>query len=368
MKQVNLIIILVLIISCSNQKKCSEIQSITIDQKTPLEIKLSSISQEIKYIQLESPGDILISSIWKLKITSDYIFVFTNRIDDPIFVFDTFGKFIMKIALPGRGPGEVSSSIVDFAIDESKKFLFILVSNREILKFSFSGIFIDKIKLSGYASHIEVSNKRIYINYSYPDHFSNDNYSIAIYNYNGKLLNKLLNSSYLKTSLAEYNSSHRDELGIFQNINDTIVYWEPRKDTVYQIHNNSLIPKYCIKREGIFSTKVRGYFESEKFVFFPYIVFQNKMTTYIYNKNSFTGSLFVYPTDNIRLTQSYLFINDINNGWPFSPKGLCNNGYLWDYYFPFQLDSYINLISQDSKRLKVNKDDFFKNPIIMLVK
>jgi|WetSurMetagenome_2_1015567.scaffolds.fasta_scaffold114071_2 hypothetical protein len=342
------------------------LKEISIYPKESKEIKLSSIAKEIKYLQLETSDAAIIRKISRIKISPQYIFIYSSIEMEPIYVFNHLGKWVRNIGISGRGPGEMNSDIVDFAIDQ-KDNIFLLGSNGEVSIYSVNGDFIRKFKISGYAEHMEVQGNKIYINFSYPDHYINSNFSIAIYDYYGTHISNLLNSGYLKTSLKDFNETPRDALGIFQTIYDTITYWEPKKDTVYQIYGLKLKPKYFLNREKEFKKRIRGYFESERKVFFPFIIYNNKMTTFIYDKQSCSGNLYGYDSE-ARLTSIHLFNNDIDNGWAFSPKGCLNGGWLWDYYFPYQLAGFLNSENDLLGGIKTSQKDLLKNPVIMLVK
>ncbi len=142
-----LALIALLLNSCQSDKAGEEaIRICRIDQNTPVK-DLGVFAEQVSFIQIQQCQESALRNIRKLSINQEEIFILdTDR--KGIFVFDPDGKFLRRIARPGRGPGELLAP-KDFAFDKQKNTLEILDwALQEILVFSVHGDYLGSIPLS----------------------------------------------------------------------------------------------------------------------------------------------------------------------------------------------------------------------------
>ena len=90
------------------EKKNHKVFSVKIPQviSDTSSIRLDDLVRNIQYIQLETERNSLIGSIDKLIVTDKSIIVCDFNKASSIFIFNLKGKFMKKIFLKGKGPGE----------------------------------------------------------------------------------------------------------------------------------------------------------------------------------------------------------------------------------------------------------------------
>jgi hypothetical protein len=104
-------------------------------------VSLTSITDSVKYIKLETNAKCLVGRINKIIIHNNFIYVgsFHN-----IFKFDMNGKFICQIGTKGQGPREYVQ-LRDFVVKNDS--LFILTRNK-VLTFNINGSFLTEVSFN----------------------------------------------------------------------------------------------------------------------------------------------------------------------------------------------------------------------------
>jgi hypothetical protein len=100
---------LLFFVSCGQETSVPniDVQNINIEIEEAGEIRMSEYFSSIEYIQLKTPKESPIGSIFKI-IERDGKLLLFDRKRSSIWVFDDFGNFLNEITIPvGRGPGEV---------------------------------------------------------------------------------------------------------------------------------------------------------------------------------------------------------------------------------------------------------------------
>src|SRR5690606_1101374 len=96
-------------------------------------LELTSISQQIRLVQLESLEESLFGRIDKLLVSDSIVAIVDKLYSKAVFVFDWNGNFLYKIFQIGDGPGEY----VDiFDIDISGGHLYLSDRGRKIIRYN----------------------------------------------------------------------------------------------------------------------------------------------------------------------------------------------------------------------------------------
>ncbi|RPI66131.1 MAG: 6-bladed beta-propeller [Ignavibacteriales bacterium] len=119
MKNFRLIILLLVIISCSERTPVPSIELLNPDRTK--EIYLSEILHNIQVIRLETSENILLGENTNYLVSERYIITIDN---EKILLFSNEGNFIKVLAIAGNGPEEFIRAEV-FAIDGEKDILYI---------------------------------------------------------------------------------------------------------------------------------------------------------------------------------------------------------------------------------------------------
>ncbi len=135
-----------IVISCQKTKKqlnpsLNEIQvTNAIGDNSLLKIEITKI------IPLETNNESIFNHISKLILTDERYFIFDD-FSSGIFVFSKSGTFEFNVTKKGKGPGELSNPC-DFLVDTLSKTIEIYEMTRHhIVRFNFSGEFIDEIEI-----------------------------------------------------------------------------------------------------------------------------------------------------------------------------------------------------------------------------
>lgn len=102
---------------------CDKPYTYTVGDQESLKIAFNDVELNAspykidKIVPLETTGNNFLSDNLKVKITSDFIFIFDEEIRDAVHQFDHSGKYVGEIISIGEGPGKVNR-IYDFTVSE----------------------------------------------------------------------------------------------------------------------------------------------------------------------------------------------------------------------------------------------------------
>lgn len=106
----------------------------------------SDIITEIEFVPLESQKECMLTSIEKIKIDGDKIFIFNEGANLGVFVFDISGKYLNKIGDMGSSKQEYIY-IEDMTIDTENK-LVLLLGMDEVKIYDYDGKYIKTVQLN----------------------------------------------------------------------------------------------------------------------------------------------------------------------------------------------------------------------------
>ena len=150
MKYVQIIVILLILISCQQKQNSStKLQTsgkphlINIENpEQGNQVNLNDFLEIKKVIKLETQKGCLLGNIKNIKQLGDKLFV--SDVNDNLYEFNSDGKFVTKIGSKGKGKGEYIL-ITDFYFDKDRIKIFDRMSNK-ILLYDLTGKFIsDKV-------------------------------------------------------------------------------------------------------------------------------------------------------------------------------------------------------------------------------
>lgn len=130
--------------------------------KPTLIINTKDIIEYVRYVPLETNDDCLISSIEKIIIYQNYMYILDN-FGKSVLVFDDQGKFISRIGREGKAPGEYINPI-NITIDENKQFLHVFDDRAsKVLSYDLSGNYIKETKVGFRFTAFKILNDSTYI-------------------------------------------------------------------------------------------------------------------------------------------------------------------------------------------------------------
>lgn len=386
-----LIVFSCLLLQCKNEIEGTNVSVSEIDITNPRNghALLSEIADYVEYIPLETTDSCLIGKISIISINSHGIFISDYR---HLLHFDLKGKFINTIGSQGRGPGEFIN-IVDFYVDEKRSQIILMQSN-SIFVYSIDGEFLwSQSTPSPHRLLSRLQNGRFVFLYDWPTFLYNDGYSLSISDSSAKYYTKALYRGWAPTSKKDLllGSSGYCKLEYFDG---ELTYWENRSDTIYKIsEDGQLRPTYLLIRENsppvnatsedIFSMKyqiISKLYESREYFFFPQVLNSpQEATSFILYKKASKEAILVQHKNSVwndGIDYS-AFLNDIDGGWYFSPKGITSSGDPYSYFYGIDLkmklpDDFKQRRSSYNLSDKVVdmalKSKTLDNPIIMILK
>jgi len=136
------LILVVLLFSCESQKEGTVYLDLEGGQD---EIKYSDVVDSLRYLTLETSDECLIGNISKITIDGNLMFILDTQ-TKTVFVYNLDGNFKYKINNIGRGVGEYISITASFIDIQKKQILVYDDTLNKVLKYSYSGKFINEVK------------------------------------------------------------------------------------------------------------------------------------------------------------------------------------------------------------------------------
>jgi hypothetical protein len=197
-------------------------------------ISLTSITDSVKYIKLETNAKCLVGRINKIIIHNNFIYVgsFHN-----IFKFDMNGKFICQIGTKGQGPREYVQ-LRDFVVKNDS--LFILTRNK-VLTFNINGSFLTEVSFNTDGLSLNKTNSC----------FITDNDQTGTIDFFDKKGN-MVKSEKVKSNLDKkfpVMVMYRHQNLFFQN-RDNFCVNTFHNDTIYQIDKSNIFSPYLLINLG----------------------------------------------------------------------------------------------------------------------
>lgn len=150
----NILQILILstfLLACNKNKQIlsEEVKTLKIENNSKIDIV-----EKISFLPIKEQRDFLFSSIDKIIIKGDYIFILDKLMSKSLLCFSKTGDFINRIGNIGQGPGEYIR-LWDF--DVTDDFIFLYDRNqKKMLQFDLRGNFITEKKTSFRATSFKV--------------------------------------------------------------------------------------------------------------------------------------------------------------------------------------------------------------------
>jgi hypothetical protein len=391
-----LTIILVICNSCfvkTNEKKCIEgvevipVGSALNNNKT---IYLSSITDDIEYIKLETNDSCIIDGIRKMLFVDSLIFICTKK---HLFMFDHHGSFISKIGQLGRGPGEYNK-IVDFSVSQRNNTVAIYDGElKKVIFYDFLGRFLGNIAVTTYPRRIAIIDDYLLEAMVFPEYFYNDFYSLMFIDFHGNLKERGLSRGLGIVNEKNVGSIPSTNCVRLDYFNDTLTFWETHLNTVYKIStSNKIQPRYFLDyvndnyQTSIANFSVRNsdavrfgdFIELEKHIFLLKGIYRNELKHIVYEKKSKRAYNLVFKHEDKNFNIRAGFYNDIDGGYPFLPRGAISKNRAYCYFYPYILnkkletDPFKSINYKDKNKRKeldalLRQSHILDNPIIMII-
>ena len=118
---------------------------------------LLSVNCAVKTVILHEDEQELMRAVSKVIWEGDEIFVSDGY---GVFTFDSDGSFIRVLRNLGRGPGEYRQ-VFDFSVDDNS--IYILDSNRKLLKYTRQGDFLNDVDLDDFYASMSLGGGQLYL-------------------------------------------------------------------------------------------------------------------------------------------------------------------------------------------------------------
>lgn len=217
--------------SCADSKN---LEAIRVDFSNVQEILVDTT----RIIHLETTDNSLLYDIGRIEILDGKFFVFSRNV---VKVFGADGKFLFQLSEKGQGPSEYSS-ISNFFLNG--KFVSIYDFNTgKVLNYDSNGKFVNSNRLERGKDEWGVSllfrlNEHTYLA---KNSYAGEDFKVPVFSLlDTNLKNrKMIGGRHLNTGVKLEDACYVDD-------NERILYWEPVKDTLFSVMNESLEPLYKI--------------------------------------------------------------------------------------------------------------------------
>jgi len=356
--------------------------------RNPQIVKLSEVALSIDYCMLETDKKCLIRN--KSIYNSGEYFVYMSW--DACYVFERkTGAFIRQISQIGQGPNDYQYAGRVLNGDKGQIFL---IGNNQYLFFNIDGTLSHKTKV--FANHF-IAYENLYVRYV-PNTMGNSTNRIAFHDSKtGEIIDSIPNSRFYKSAEGRSYSYGNDFS--FHTFNNFLFYKDIYCDTLYQIKDFSLQPRYIFNTGGRtvpYESQIEGradiqamiagrendryakyivvnsFFESTNFLLFT---FDNRNMKYpvVYHKSE--DKLHIMPSIPIPLLylrdgKMPLFglENDMDGGLPFWPDQMISENEMMCVYTAeelLELDR--SKITDEKLKNVLNSLDIESNPVVAIV-
>ncbi len=253
-----------------------------------------------KIVKLESKPDLpLVSPFWTIEFVNDKFYI-ADAFRGYFYIFNNDGKFLERVGKLGSGPGEFTT-IFDLDFDPFDSVFVVFAHNdRKVLRYNLDGKFVNEFYIDFFAKElIPLENGFIfYVDFNSSE--INDEKNILLTNTNGKIDHSYL--KYIETDRPSIEFS-----GFLSKNNLGALYATSLEDTIYQITENALYPRYVVDfgsyrvpakvksdpaLDGLIDYSIlnRPGFETDKYLILPFTHkrYKNKL---FYNKESGKSSI-----------------------------------------------------------------------------
>jgi hypothetical protein len=241
MNKANLISILIALLwSCGTHTSAKDIDD--SDVKTVVSLGIKEFLDDDDYFKdsrilfLETNDNSLLRKIDRICVHDNRIFIYDNTLNK-IVIFDMDGKYLNHIHRIGYGPQEYDATM-DFCLDTVNRQILLLCDRPyKIMKFKYSGEFIEEKRLDGLFFNIMACSEYIYCNKHNPN--PSEEYELFRLNSNCTVIDKSL---LLKNEIVNFRFSPGKNLTTTLN-----TYYTRRFDnSIYKIENDKVKKEYII--------------------------------------------------------------------------------------------------------------------------
>lgn len=273
--------------------------SIPVNVKENHRLKLSDIAEEVRKIEPEFNEESVLGRVRKVQVYNDSIFVLDQY--DNLLVFDNKGKYSRQIGRPWKSRS-LGSDFSDFTIDDKDGSVYISTANNDILKFDSQN---RSFSISGVrparAGIYSIGGQLIVFSYQFLEKtdlgLRNQTEMFICSPETGSIDSLIVTRTYPKTPMFSFATTYDfvsrvdDDIYVYVPVLDpeTIV-----RDTVYQFHDNKLLPALKLKfsnegelnGSGLKAVELKKIWLAGDFVFAEYTY---KNETFIYCHDFRTG-------------------------------------------------------------------------------
>ena len=353
-------------------------------------VDLSTIASYIEYCMLETDGKCLIGNK-NIYCSGDYIVSMGKY----CYVFERkTGNFVRQISDIGQGPGEYQMTISVLAGDKGQ---ICLLGNNKLLFFNLDGTLSHTInRFTPSVMYSFVAHEDLYVGYV-PNLMGNSTIRIAFFdNKTGELIDSIPNHRSYNQTEGIPRSTGADFL--FYTFNNSLNYKDIYCDTLYQIKEFTLQPRYAfytggrafpyeLQDEGRIDVRaaMRGgdydryaryivinrMHESAKFLYFT---FDYRVMQYpaIYDKVEgkiqIMSPVSIPPPPFITPYPLYGFENDLDGGLPFWPQQMVSEKEMMCVYSAEELlELDVSKITDEKLKYVLNSLEADSNPVVVIV-
>jgi len=193
----------------------------------------------IKYLPLESNDSSTISGVDKAIFFENNVYILDKQFSS-LKVFSSGGKYVRTIGRLGQGVGQFSE-LQDFILLPDQRKVLLLCNDKEaLLAFDLNGNYIGEANLKFFASNFDILGNSFYF-------YVNQNKSEVSGNYNLLSTDTFTKSISVNDRLFSFPNSFSASVafsGFLVKNTDGILYSSALSDTVFQITNLGIYPRY----------------------------------------------------------------------------------------------------------------------------
>ena len=202
----------------------------------------SEVISDIEYIPLETTDQCLIGENLNVKISENYILVYS---DPHCILFSRQGKYIRHIGSRGQGPEEYDNQVYYITIDEKSDMIYLSTWNT-LLAYRISGEFVKKLNFKKLCDDVEITGSfREVVHWkdnlfctNISRYTGKENYDFVVFSLDGQIIKLFPHSIKFERedSNVFYGSTFDYDADIYL-YNGQLKYRKPHSDTLFRLND-----------------------------------------------------------------------------------------------------------------------------------
>jgi hypothetical protein len=224
---------------CTTSKEyIGDLQILTLSSDVKRDLLDTVCFKSSQFIPLETNNNSLLKRITRICNDDGKLFVF-DKLLGKVVVFNMEGKYLTDIHRVGNAPSEYVG-LMDFCLDVNQKQILLLCDHPyKIMRFDYSGEFINETKVNNLYFNIIANSNHVYCNKSEINTTNQDEYELVCFDMDFNVIDNCLHMRKNITNTLFFQG---------RTLTNTLNNYYTRRfdNAIYQVNENKIEKKYVV--------------------------------------------------------------------------------------------------------------------------